>query len=61
MISTIKMLLDNAYGRLNLLEFKYNHFDSLFQAEFKFKNSNLGGGKSSEHSWFPNKFDFISN
>ena len=54
------MLLDNAYGLLNLLEFKCNHFNSLFQAESEFKNSNFGG-KSSElliKCRFPNKFAF---
>ena len=60
MVFAIEMLLDNAYGLLNLLEFKCNHFDSLFQAESEFKNSNFGG-KSSElpvQYRFLNKFDF---
>ena len=60
MVFAIKMLLDNAYGLLNLLEFKCNHFNSLFQAESEFKNSNFGG-KSSElliQCQFPNKFNF---
>ena len=43
MVFAIKMLLDNAYGLPNLFEFKSNHFNSLFQAEYEFKNSNLGG------------------
>ena len=47
MVFAIKMLLDNAYGLLNLFEFKCNHFNSIFQAESEFKNSNFGG-KSSE-------------
>ena len=37
------MLLDNTYGLPNLFEFKKNHFNSLFQAEYEFKNSNFGG------------------
>ena len=60
MIFAIKMLLDNTYGSLNLLEFKCNHFTSLFQAESEFKNSNVGR-KSSELlilCRFSNKFDF---
>ena len=60
MVFAIKMLLGNAYGLLTLLEFKYNHFNSLFQAESEFKNSNFGG-KSSEllvQCWFSNKLDF---
>ena len=54
------MLLDNACGLLNLLEFKCNNFNSLFRAESEFKNSNFGG-KSSElmvQCRFPYKFDF---
>ena len=43
MIFAIKMILDNTYGLLNLFEFKSNHFNSLFQAEYDFKNSNFGG------------------
>ena len=39
----IKMLLDNTYGLLNLLYFKYDHFSSLCQAESQFQNSNFGG------------------
>ena len=60
MVFAIKMLLNNSYGLLNLLEFVCNHFDSLFQAGYEFKNSNFGG-KSSElliQCWFTNKFDF---
>ena len=37
------MLLDNTHGLLNLFEFKNNHFNSFFQAEYEFKNSNYGG------------------
>ena len=37
----LKMHLDNTYGLLNLLEFKCNCFNSLFQAEYEFKNSPL--------------------
>ena len=34
----------HTYGGLqNLFEFKRNHFNSLFQAEYEFKNSNVGG------------------
>ena len=29
-VFTIKMLLDKAYGLLNLLEFKFHHFSTLF-------------------------------
>ena len=57
MVFAIKMLLDNTYGLLNLLEFNCNN---IFQAESEFKNSNFGG-KSSElliQCRFPNKFDF---
>ena len=36
MVFAIKMLLDNAYGLLNLLEFKCNHFDIIFQAESEY-------------------------
>ena len=43
MVFAIKMLLDNTYGLPNLFEFKRNHFNSLFQAEYEFKNSNVGG------------------
>ena len=59
MVFDIKMNLDYIYGLLNLLELKCNHFNSLFQAESEFKNSNFGG-KSSElvQCRFPNKFDF---
>ena len=59
MVFAIKMLLNNTYGLLNRLEFKCNHFTSLFEAESEFKNSK--GGKSSElliQCRFPNKFDF---
>ena len=35
------MLLDNTSGLPNLFEFKSNHFNSLFQAEYEFKNSNF--------------------
>ena len=37
------MLLDNTYGLPNIFEFKSNHFNSLFPAEYEFKNSNFGG------------------
>ena len=60
MVFAIKILLNNAYGLLNLLEFICNHFNSLFQAESEYKNSNFGG-KSSEiliQCLFPKKFDF---
>ena len=30
-------------GLLNLLEIKCNFFNSIFQAEYEFKNSNVGG------------------
>ena len=43
MVFAIKMLLDYAYGLLNLLEYKCNHFNNLSLAESKFKNSNVGG------------------
>ena len=43
MVFAIKMLLENAYGLLNLLEYKCNHFNNLSLAESKFKNSNVGG------------------
>ena len=43
MVFAIKMLLDNTYGLPNLFEFKSNHFNSLFQAEYEFKNSKFGG------------------
>ena len=36
------MLLDT-YGLLNLLELFFNCFDSLYQAEYEFQNSNVGG------------------
>ena len=41
-VFAIKMLLDKPYGLLNLLEFKCDHFSSLFQAESQFQNSNVG-------------------
>ena len=37
------MHLEYTYGLRNLLEIECNHFNSLFQAEFEFKNSNVGG------------------
>ena len=37
------MHLGNTYGLLNLLEFKYNKFESHCQAEYEFRNSNVGG------------------
>ena len=41
-VFAINMLLDNTYGLPNLFEFKSNHFNSFFQAESEFKNSNFG-------------------
>ena len=38
----IKMLLDVTYGLLNLLELFFNCFDSVYQAEYEFQNSNVG-------------------
>ena len=60
MIYAIKMILDNTYGLLNILEFKCNHFNSLFQAESQFQNSNVGGKQLENlcQCWFWNKFDF---
>ena len=43
MVFAIKMILDNTYGLPNLFEFKINQFNTLFQAEYQFKNSNFGG------------------
>ena len=43
LVFAIKMLLDKPYGLLNLLDFKYDHFSSLCQAESQFQNSNFGG------------------
>ena len=37
------MLLDDTHGLLNLLELFFNCFDSLYQAEYEFQNSNVGG------------------
>ena len=51
MVFAIKMLLDYTYWLLNLLEFKCNHFNSLSLAEFKFKNSNVGGKQLEFMSW----------
>ena len=54
-----KHFKNNAYGLLNLLEFIYNHFNSLFQVESELKSS-IFGEKSSElliKCQFPNKFD----
>ena len=42
-VFAIKMLLDNTYALLNLLEFKCNHFNSLFLTESESKYSNVGG------------------
>ena len=36
------MSLGDTYGVLNILEFKCNHSNSLFLAEFEFQNSNVG-------------------
>ena len=52
MVVAIKMLLDNAYGLLNLHEFKHNHFNSIFQAESEFKNLNSGGKSNPVNSCF---------
>ena len=41
-VFAIKMLLDETDGLPNLFEFKSNHFNSLFQAEYDFKNPNFG-------------------
>ena len=41
MVFAIKMLLDSTYGLLKLFEFKYNHFKSLFQAKYEFKDSDF--------------------
>ena len=60
MVFAIKLLLNNVYGLLKLLKVKCNHFNSLFQAEYEFRNSNFGG-KFSElliQYRFPNKFAF---
>ena len=49
-----------AAGHVNLLEFKCNNFNSLFQAVTELENSNFGG-KSSEllvQCRFTKKFDF---
>ena len=46
MVSSLKMLLDNTYGLLNLFEFKSNHFNSLFQAEYEFKNFQILAGNT---------------
>ena len=43
MVFAIKMILDNTYGLLNLLELFFNCFDSLYKAEYEFQNSNFGG------------------
>ena len=60
MVFAIKMLLDNTYGLLNLFEFKSYHFNSFFQAESEFKNSNFGGKYIEIMSslMFSNKYDF---
>ena len=42
-VFAIKMLLDYTSGLLNFLEFKCNHYNSLFLAEYEFKNSIVGG------------------
>ena len=39
----VKMLLDDTYGLLNFLELFFSCFDSLYQAEYEFQNSNVGG------------------
>ena len=45
------MHLGNTYGLLNLLEFKYNKFESHCQAEYEFRNSNVGGKGCSRIIW----------
>ena len=60
-VFTIKMLLDyTSTALLNLLEFKCNHYNSLFLAESEFKNSNVGGKELDLMSWlcFRRDFDF---
>ena len=59
-VFAIKMLLDNTYGLPNLFEFKSYHFNSFFQAESEFKNSNFGGKYIEIMSslMFSNKYDF---
>ena len=47
MVFAVKMILDYTSGLLNLLEFRCNHYNSLFLAETEFKNSN-GAGKELE-------------
>ena len=41
--ANIWILLDNTYGLLNLLEFKSNCFNRLFQTEYEFKIQILAG------------------
>ena len=43
LVFAIKMLLDNNYGLMNLLEFKCDYFTCLLLAESQFQNSNVGG------------------
>ena len=60
MVFAIKMLLDNTYGLPNLFEFKSYHFNSFYQAESEFKNSNFGGKYIEIMSslMFSNKYNF---
>ena len=51
LVFAIKMHLGNTYGLLNLLEFKYNKFESHCQAEYEFRNSNVGGKGCSRIIW----------
>ena len=57
------MFLDKPYGLLNLLEYKCDHFSSLFQAESKFQFSKVGGKMLDFNSQcqFKEKFDFYGS
>ena len=44
------MLLDKLYGLLNLLQFKCDHFSSLFQAESQFYLISFLNASSEENS-----------
>ena len=63
LVFAIKMLLDNTYGLPNPFECKSNHFNSLFQAEYAFKNSNFGGKYIDDKisCWFWNWIAFSSH
>ena len=60
MVFALKMILDNTYGLLNLLEVYWYHFNILVLAESEFKNSNVGGKhiEIMSQCWFWNKYDF---